>query len=142
MLILYKMKKFILFTILSIFSFSAYADNVSRTIYNSYVNKDMNHWKIIIDSLQVELEKGNLKVQQKWELLNYQYGYIAWAISKKKEKNKQITIKRDKIYKYFPESYSNKEIEDVIEDIYLQMKDNQRNLYKVMYKKGWYKRDI
>ena len=34
---------------------------------------------------------------------------------------------------------SNKEIEDVIEDIYLQMKDNQRNLYKVMYKKGWYK---
>ena len=34
---------------------------------------------------------------------------------------------------------SNEEIEDVIEDIYLQMKDNQRNLYKVMYKKGWYK---
>ena len=30
-------------------------------------------------------------------------------------------------------------IEDVIEDLYLQMKDNQRNLYKVMYKKGWYK---
>ena len=28
---------------------------------------------------------------------------------------------------------SNEEIEDVIEDIYLQMKDNQRNLYKVMY---------
>ena len=34
---------------------------------------------------------------------------------------------------------SNEEIEDVIEDIYLTMKDNQRNLYKVMYKKGWYK---
>lgn len=34
---------------------------------------------------------------------------------------------------------SNEEIEDVIEDLYLQMKDNQRNLYKVMYKKGWYK---
>jgi len=34
---------------------------------------------------------------------------------------------------------SNEEIEDVIEDIYLQMKDNQRKLYKVMYKKGWYK---
>ena len=34
---------------------------------------------------------------------------------------------------------SNEEIEDVIDDIYLQMKDNQRNLYKVMYKKGWYK---
>jgi len=34
---------------------------------------------------------------------------------------------------------SNEEIEDVIEDIYLTMKDNQRSLYKVMYKKGWYK---
>ena len=34
---------------------------------------------------------------------------------------------------------SNEEIEDVIEDIYLTLKDNQRNLYKVMYKKGWYK---
>ena len=34
---------------------------------------------------------------------------------------------------------SNEEIEDVIEDIYLTMKDNQRGLYKVMYKKGWYK---
>ena len=34
---------------------------------------------------------------------------------------------------------SNEEIEDVIEDLYLQMKDNQRNLYKAMYKKGWYK---
>ena len=34
---------------------------------------------------------------------------------------------------------SNEEIEDVVEDIYLTMKDNQRNLYKVMYKKGWYK---
>ena len=33
----------------------------------------------------------------------------------------------------------NEEIEDVIEDIYLTMKDNQRGLYKVMYKKGWYK---
>lgn len=103
MLILYKMKKFILFTILSIFSFSAYADNVSRTIYNSYVNKDMNHWKIIIDSLQVELEKGNLKVQQKWELLNYQYGYIAWAISKKKEKKEEaeyyLDIAKDNLEK-------------------------------------------
>ena len=34
---------------------------------------------------------------------------------------------------------SNEEIEDVIEDIYLTLKDNQRSLYKVMYKKGWYK---
>lgn len=34
---------------------------------------------------------------------------------------------------------SNEQIEDVIEDIYLTLKDNQRSLYKVMYKKGWYK---
>uniref|UniRef100_UPI0040577B1A ParB/RepB/Spo0J family partition protein n=1 Tax=Agathobacter sp. TaxID=2021311 RepID=UPI0040577B1A len=39
---------------------------------------------------------------------------VQLILCKKKEKDKRITIKRDKIHKYFPESYSNKEIEDVI----------------------------
>lgn len=71
---------------MSFFFFSANAEHVNKIIYNSYVYKDMNRWKSIIDSLQLENEKNILNISEKWELLNYQYGYIAWAISNKKEK--------------------------------------------------------
>jgi tetratricopeptide (TPR) repeat protein len=63
---------------------SVNAENVSKIIYDSYINKDMTRWKAVIDSLQLEKESGKLSIEQKWELLDYQYGYIAWAISKKK----------------------------------------------------------
>jgi tetratricopeptide (TPR) repeat protein len=75
--------KFLIF-IFTVFSLSVYAENMSKIIYDSYVDKEMTIWKSVIDSLQVEKELGKLSVDQKWELLNYQYGYVAWAISKKK----------------------------------------------------------
>lgn len=49
----------------------------------------MSTWKTKIDSLQKEKELDHLSVDSKWQLLEYQYGYIAWAISKKK------TMKRE-----------------------------------------------
>ena len=79
--------KIILFllTFSVIFSVSAEnVENVGKIIYDSYINKDMTRWKTVIDSLQREKELGNFSVQQKWQLLDYQYGYIAWAVSKKK----------------------------------------------------------
>jgi hypothetical protein len=79
--------KIILFllTFSVIFSVSAEnVENVGKIIYDSYINKDMTRWKAVIDSLQREKELGNFSVQQKWQLLDYQYGYIAWAVSKKK----------------------------------------------------------
>ena len=68
---------------------SVSAENVSKIIYDSYINKDMTRWKAVIDSLQKEQELGSFTIEQKWQLLEYQYGYIAWAISKKK------TMKRE-----------------------------------------------
>ena len=50
---------------------------------------------------------------------------VQLILCKKKEKDKQITIKRDKIYKYFPESYSNKEIEDVIYQLLEEWKNKK-----------------
>lgn len=78
------MKTKFLILIFTVFSLSVYAENISKIIYDSYVDKEMTIWKSVIDSLQVEKELGKLSVDQKWELLNYQYGYVAWAISKKK----------------------------------------------------------
>ena len=49
----------------------------------------MSTWKTKIDSLQKEKEVGHLSIASQWQLLEYQYGYIAWAISKKK------TMKRE-----------------------------------------------
>ena len=76
----------ILFTLLF---FSVNAENTSKIIYKSYVEKDMSTWKTKIDSLQKEKEVGHLSIASQWQLLEYQYGYIAWAISKKK------TMKRE-----------------------------------------------
>jgi tetratricopeptide (TPR) repeat protein len=78
------MKTKFLILIFAVFSLSVYAENISKIVYDSYVDKEMTIWKSVIDSLQVEKELGKLSVDQKWELLNYQYGYVAWAISKKK----------------------------------------------------------
>lgn len=80
------MKTRFIIILFSVLSYVAYAESVSDAIYYSYVYKDMDRWKAVIDSLQAEKHKGNLNISQQWDLLNYQYGYIAWAISKKKEK--------------------------------------------------------
>lgn len=76
----------ILFTLIF---FSVSAEDTSKIIYKCYVEKDMSTWKAKIDSLQNEKEVGHLSIASQWQLLEYQYGYIAWAISKKK------TMKRE-----------------------------------------------
>ena len=52
---------------------------------------------------------------------------VQLILCKKKEKDKQITIKRDKIQKYFLESYSSKEIEDVIYQLLEEWKNKSRS---------------
>ncbi len=83
---------------------SVNAENVSKIIYDSYINKDMTRWKAVIDSLQLEKESGELSIEQKWELLDYQYGYIAWAISKKKtmkhEAETYLSIAKDNLSEF------------------------------------------
>lgn len=46
-------------------------------IYNAYIYNNMSEWKNIVDKMQKQTNKTN---DQKLELLNYQYGYIAWCI--------------------------------------------------------------
>jgi len=50
-------------------------------IYNAYINNNMSKWKSEIDEMQAWKSKTNEFIL---ELINYQYGYIAWSIAKDK----------------------------------------------------------
>ena len=50
-------------------------------IYSSYLSGNMQQWCITIDRMEGKAEKGPVFLQ---ELLNYQYGYIAWCLSNKR----------------------------------------------------------
>ncbi len=52
-------------------------------IYEAYISNNMDEWKKVIDKMNLEKTKSN---EFRLELLNYQYGYIAWCIGNKKEK--------------------------------------------------------
>jgi len=74
-------KKYLILTILLLFVFlSIYASNKTE-IYKAYISNDMNLWKKTIDEMDQHKSKSN---DFRLELLNYQYGYIAWCIGNKK----------------------------------------------------------
>ena len=50
-------------------------------IYSAYVSGDMGRWKNIIDQMDKVVNKDNDLLL---ELVNYQYGYIAWCIGEKR----------------------------------------------------------
>jgi tetratricopeptide (TPR) repeat protein len=58
----------------------AEADNKSD-IYEAYINSNMSGWKNIIDRMENAKSKNNLFLL---ELVNYQYGYIAWCLGNKR----------------------------------------------------------
>jgi tetratricopeptide (TPR) repeat protein len=62
------------------FSLNAGA-NYKTEIYSAYVNNNMAKWKGIIDTMEAEKNRNNDFLA---ELVNYQYGYIAWCIGNKK----------------------------------------------------------
>lgn len=78
------MKKILLLLLTFSISVSVSAENVGEVIYDCYINKNMTKWKTVIDSLQREKELGKFTTDQKWQLLEYQYGYLGWAVSVKK----------------------------------------------------------
>lgn len=53
----------------------------NKTIYQSYITGDMTRWKNAMDSIE---DVTNITNKEKLDLINYQYGYIAWCIEKEK----------------------------------------------------------
>lgn len=57
-----------------------------RGIYNAYISNKMDDWKTIIDKMEKQQSKSE---EYLLELINYQYGYIAWCIGNN-EKNQAV----------------------------------------------------
>ncbi len=63
----------------------------SNVIYKAYIKGNMVSWKQAIDSME---NIKNKSVTTLNELVNYQYGYIAWCIGNKKSKEAEIYLKK------------------------------------------------
>lgn len=63
-------------------NFSFAQNEYKEDIYNCFVNNKMSEWKKIIDNIEGTQNKSNAL---RLELLNYQYGYIAWCLGNDKE---------------------------------------------------------
>lgn len=74
-------KKYILIVTLTLLSCLVFGQN-NRTIYNAYSSGNMNKWKAAMDSIDALKQKRDKDVL---DLINYQYGYIAWCIGSNKD---------------------------------------------------------
>lgn len=83
-------KKYILI-LLILTSVQLSGDNYKDRIYNSFISGNMDSWKVVIDEM---FESQNRSKENVTELLNYQYGYIGWSISKKQYTQAKILIKK------------------------------------------------
>lgn len=72
--------KYLFVVLFSLFTLVLFGQN-NKSIYHAYVSGDMDKWKYAMDSLEVVKPKNN---KEYLDLINYQYGYIAWCISKEK----------------------------------------------------------
>ena len=73
--------KYTLIFILLFFGVTNLRASYKSDIYNAYVWNNMKNWKTLIDQMNSIKNKKNDLIL---ELVNYQYGYVAWCIGNKK----------------------------------------------------------
>ena len=67
----------------------------NKTIYDAYISGNMIQWEKEMLSIEFKKDKTN---KEKLDLLNFQFGYIAWCIDQKKTKEAEKLIdKSEKI---------------------------------------------
>jgi tetratricopeptide (TPR) repeat protein len=74
-------KKYILMLSLTLLSCFVFGQN-NKSIYKAYASGDMKKWKSAMDSVDSVKQKKDKDVL---DLINYQYGYIAWCIGSDKD---------------------------------------------------------
>jgi hypothetical protein len=83
--------KYILIFIFCLCFYPDLKSNYRSDIYDAYDFNDMKDWKKLIDKLDsVENKADNVVL----ELVNYQYGYIAWCIGNKKNEEAETYLAR------------------------------------------------
>lgn len=88
-------KKFLLLLLACCYVLEVAALTPAQQIYRSYVEKDRATWLQVIDSLEALPHKTQ---QDDWQLLNFEYGYIPWCLTKEVNDKKQAEVYLRKAY--------------------------------------------
>ncbi|HNT70231.1 MAG TPA: hypothetical protein PK891_02280 [Bacteroidales bacterium] len=83
-------KSYTILIILFFISFNLFSQN-NKKIYEAYIRGKMNDWQELIDSLN---NSKYLTNRAKLDLINYEYGYIAWCIDNEKNDEAKSYLKR------------------------------------------------
>lgn len=83
-------KKYILIISVTLWSCLLFGQN-NKTIYKAYASGNMNRWKAAMDSIDVLKTKNNHDLL---DLINYQYGYIAWCIESNQEEEAEKYLEK------------------------------------------------
>lgn len=83
-------KKYPILIILFLISFNIFSQN-DKKIYEAYIRGKMDNWKKVIDSLN---NSKYLTNKAKLDLINYEYGYIAWCIDNNKKDEAKTYLNR------------------------------------------------
>ena len=87
---------------------SVASQNTAQKIWHCYVHRDISGWKSVIDSLEALPHKT---VEQREEVLNYEYGYVAWRLSDGYKDKKEAEVYLEKAYAHLhalPQTQANK----------------------------------
>ncbi len=84
-------KKYISLVISFFITVSCLASTNQEKVYLAYVQNTMSEWKKVIDNLEKTPLTNN---QTRLELLNYQYGYIAWCLGQKNYDEATVYLQR------------------------------------------------
>ena len=84
-------KKNIITVVLLLFVMNNLIASYKEQIYKAYISNNMQAWKQTIDNMQAVPSKS---YDVLLELINYQYGYIAWCLGQKNEKEAEVYLKK------------------------------------------------
>jgi len=74
---------------------SAIGNTHQTDIYNAYIRGDMGAWKDVISKMEVRKDMSD---KYMFELMNYEYGYIAWCLNQGEENEASKHLKQAEIY--------------------------------------------
>lgn len=83
-------KRFTILVALLSFCFFKFSAQNKIGIYNAYIYDKMDNWKSIIDEMETKKGKSD---EYLLELINYQYGFIAWCIGNDEKKQAKSYLK-------------------------------------------------
>lgn len=83
-------KRFTILVALLSFCFFKLSAQYKERIYHAYIYDEMDNWKSVIDEMEAKNEKSD---EYLLELINYQYGYIAWCIGNDEKKQAKSYLK-------------------------------------------------